>query len=124
MHQAMAATLEHCVGEIRAIQEDARQTGVVRRPPWPMIVLRSPKGWTAPREVDGHYLEGFWRSHQVPMGDVRENPAHLKILEQWLRAYSPDSLFDEAGRLIPELRDLPPKGRAPDAAPTPRRTAA
>ena len=88
MHQAMAATLEHCVGEIRAIQEDARQTGVVRRPPWPMIVLRSPKGWTAPREVDGHYLEGFWRSHQVPMGDVRENPAHLKILEQWLRSYS------------------------------------
>ena len=110
MHQAMAATLEHCVGEIRAIQEDARQTGVARRPPWPMIVLRSPKGWTAPREVDGHHLEGFWRSHQVPMGDVRENPAHLKILEQWMRCYQPGDALRRGGRLIPELRDLPPKG--------------
>ena len=110
MHQALAATLEHCVGEIRAIQEEARQVGVVRRPAWPMVVLRSPKGWTAPREVDGHYLEGYWRSHQVPMGDVRENPAHLEVLEHWLRSYRPESLFDEAGRLIPELRDLPPEG--------------
>jgi xylulose-5-phosphate/fructose-6-phosphate phosphoketolase len=110
MHQAMAATLEHCIDEVHAIQKDARQTGVVRRPAWPMIILRTPKGWTAPREVDGHYLEGFWRSHQVPMGDVREVPAHLKILEQWLRSYGPDTLFDQAGRLIPELLDLPPKG--------------
>src|SRR5262249_20172918 len=110
MHQAMAATLEHCVGEIRAIQEDARQTGVIRRPPWPMIVLRSPKGSTAPHEVDGHRIEGFWRAHQVPIADVRESPAHQKIVEQWLRSYGPDKLFDQAGRLIPELRDLPPWG--------------
>src|SRR5262249_5645745 len=111
MHQAMAATLEHCVGEIRAIQEDARQTGVARRPPWPMVVLRSPKGWTARHDVDGHRLEGFWRSHQVPMGDVRDNPAHLQVLEQWLRSYEPERLFDKSGRLIPELRSLPPTGQ-------------
>lgn len=110
MHQAMAATLEHCVGEIRAIQDDAHQTGDVRRPPWPMIVLRTPKNWTAPREVDGHFLEGFCRSHQVSMGDVRENPAHLEALEHWLRSYGPESLFDEAGRPVPDLRDLPPRG--------------
>src|SRR5262249_9636609 len=111
MHQAMAATLEHCVGEIRAIQEDARQTGVARRPPWPMVVLRSPKGWTAPRDVDGHRLEGFWRSHQVPMGDGRDNPAHLQTPEQRLRGYQPERLCDESGRLIPELRHLPPTGQ-------------
>ncbi len=110
MHQAMAATLEHCVQEIRAIQEDARLTGVARRPLWPMVVLRSPKGWTAPHDVDGHRLEGFWRAHQVPMGDVRENPAHLKLLEQWMRSYQPEKLFDTSGRLIPELRNLPPAG--------------
>ena len=110
MHQAMAATLEHCVGEIRG----SRRTPARRASPsgragrW--SILRSPKGWTAPREVDGHCLEGFWRSHQVPMGDVRENPAHLKLLEQWLRSYQPEELFDEAGRLVPELRDLPPTG--------------
>jgi xylulose-5-phosphate/fructose-6-phosphate phosphoketolase len=110
MHQAMAATLEHCVLEIRKIQEAARSTGKAVRPRWPMIVLRSPKGWTAPREVDGHYLEGFWRAHQIPLGDVATNPSHLKVLETWMRSYKPENLFDEQGRLVPELKALAPKG--------------
>ncbi len=110
MHQAMAATLEHCVLEIRKFQEEARQTGKAFRPRWPMIILRSPKGWTAPREVDGHYLEGFWRAHQIPITDVATNPAHLKLLEAWLRSYKPEERFDEQGRLIPELKALAPKG--------------
>jgi xylulose-5-phosphate/fructose-6-phosphate phosphoketolase len=110
MHQAMAATLEHCVQEIKAVQQEARSTGVAKRPRWPMIILRSPKGWTAPKEVDGHKLEGFWRSHQVPMTDVGTNPAHLDILEQWLKSYKPEELFDETGKLIPELKELAPHG--------------
>jgi xylulose-5-phosphate/fructose-6-phosphate phosphoketolase len=110
MHQAMAATLEHCVLEIRKFQEEARQTGKAFRPRWPMIILRSPKGWTAPREVDGHYLEGFWRAHQIPLTDIATNPAHLKLLESWMRSYKPEELFDEDGRLIPELKALAPKG--------------
>jgi len=111
MHQAMAATLEHCVLEIRKFQTEARSTGKAFRPRWPMIVLRSPKGWTAPREVDGHYLEGFWRAHQIPLSDVATNPAHLKLLEQWLRSYKPDDLFDKNGKFSPELKALAPKGR-------------
>ncbi|HTR22398.1 MAG TPA: phosphoketolase family protein, partial [Terriglobales bacterium] len=110
MHQAMAATLEHCVLEIRKIQETARRTGKVSRPRWPMIVLRSPKGWSAPREIDGHYLEGFWRAHQIPITDIATNPGHLKVLETWMRSYKPEELFDESGRLIPELKALAPKG--------------
>jgi len=110
MHQAMAATLEHCVLEIRRIQDEARRTGQAVRPRWPMIILRSPKGWTAPRQVDGHYLEGFWRAHQIPIADVATNPAHLKLLESWLRGYKPQELFDEQGRLVPELKALAPKG--------------
>jgi xylulose-5-phosphate/fructose-6-phosphate phosphoketolase len=110
MHQAMAGTLEHCVLEIRRIQEEARARSETVRPRWPMIVLRSPKGWTGPKEVDGHKVEGFWRSHQVPMADVRENPAHLRLLEEWLRSYRPEELFDESGRLIPELKALAPTG--------------
>ena len=110
MHQAMAATLEHCVLEIRKIQDDARQSGKAFRPRWPMIVLRSPKGWTAPREVDGHYLEGFWRAHQIPLADVATNPGHLGVLETWMRKYKPEELFDDQGRLIPELKALAPKG--------------
>jgi xylulose-5-phosphate/fructose-6-phosphate phosphoketolase len=110
MHQAMAATLEHCVLEIRRIQGDARRTERSVRPRWPMIILRSPKGWTAPRQVDGHYLEGFWRAHQIPLADVATNPAHLKLLESWLHSYKPEELFDEQGRLIPELKALAPKG--------------
>jgi xylulose-5-phosphate/fructose-6-phosphate phosphoketolase len=110
MHQAMAATLEHCVLEIRKFQEEARRTGKPSRPRWPMIILRSPKGWTAPRRVEGHYLEGFWRAHQIPLPDVHTDPAQLQLLEQWLRSYEPEKLFDQGGRLIPELRALPPEG--------------
>src|SRR5438270_1263571 len=110
MHQAMAATLEYCVLEIRNIQREARQSSKAFRPRWPMVILRSPKGWTAPREVDGHYLEGFWRAHQIPIADVSTNPAHLKLLESWLRSYRPEVLFDEAGRLLPELKALAPTG--------------
>ena len=109
MHQAMAATLEHCVVEIRKFQDQARRSGKAFRPRWPMIILRSPKGWTAPREVDGHYLEGFWRAHQVPL-EIGGNESHLKALEGWMRSYEPEKLFDETGRLIPELKALAPRG--------------
>jgi xylulose-5-phosphate/fructose-6-phosphate phosphoketolase len=111
MHQAMAATLEHCLQEIRRIQLEARKSGAeVKRPRWPMVILRSLKGWTGPKEVDGHKVEGFWRAHQVPMAEMHENPAHLALLEEWLRSYRPEELFDQKGRLLPELRELPPKG--------------
>ncbi|KAJ5790378.1 uncharacterized protein N7518_007389 [Penicillium psychrosexuale] len=110
MHQAMAATLEQCVTEIRGYQKKARDSKVPFRPRWPMIILRTPKGWSAPREVDGHLLEGFWRAHQIPITDVRENPAHLKVLETWMRGYKPEELFDENGTLIPELKELAPTG--------------
>jgi len=110
MHQKMAATLEDCVLEIRRIQDEARSSGTARRAQWPMIVLRSPKGWTGPKDVDGHKVEGFWRAHQVPLASVLENPDHLKQLEGWLRSYRPEELFDEKGRLIPELKALAPKG--------------
>ena len=110
MHQKMAATLEDCVLEIRRIQQEARASGKATRARWPMIVLRSPKGWTGPKEVDGHKVEGFWRAHQVPLAGVQENPAHLKQLEAWLRSYKPEELFDETGKLLPELKALAPKG--------------
>jgi xylulose-5-phosphate/fructose-6-phosphate phosphoketolase len=110
MHQRMAGTLEHCVLEIRRIQAEARRSGVARRARWPMIVLRSPKGWTGPKEVDGHKVEGSWRAHQVPIADVRGNPEHLRALEGWLRSYRPEELFDAQGRLVPELRALAPDG--------------
>jgi xylulose-5-phosphate/fructose-6-phosphate phosphoketolase len=108
MHQAMAATLEHCVLEIRKFQDEARSSGKAFRPRWPMVILRSPKGWTAPREVDGHYLEGFWRAHQVPL-EIGSSE-NLKVLEDWMRRYEPEKLFDETGRLIPELKALAPRG--------------
>jgi len=110
MHQAMAATLDHCVSEIRRIQYEARSTGVATRPRWPMIVLRTPKGWTGPSYVDGHKVEGFWRSHQVPMGGMHSNPEHLRLLEEWMRSYKPDELFDADGTLLPEIKDMAPKG--------------
>jgi xylulose-5-phosphate/fructose-6-phosphate phosphoketolase len=110
MHQAMAATLDHCLNTIRTLQQDARSSGEVTRPRWPMIVLRSPKGWTAPPEVDGHKVEGLWRSHQVPLAGVKKNPEHLRLLEQWMRSYKPEELFDANGQLVAELRDLTPKG--------------
>ncbi len=110
MHQQMAAAVENCIHQIRFIQQEARRTGKAERPRWPMIILRSPKGWTGPKQVDGHKVEGFWRAHQVPVTDVQTNPAHLQIVEQWLRSYRPAELFDESGALIPELRALPPTG--------------
>ena len=110
MHQMMAVTLEHCVLEIRRIQQEARRSGTATRARWPMIVLRSPKGWTGPKDVDGHKVEGFWRAHQVPLAGVRENPEHLKLLEQWLRSYKPEELFDEGGRLKAELKEIAPTG--------------
>ncbi len=111
MHAQMAVTMEQCVLEIHRIQGEARRTGVPGRPRWPMIVLRSPKGWTGPVEVDGKKVEGFWRAHQVPLAGVRSDPAHLQQLETWLRSYDPHALFDEAGRLRTELRALAPTGK-------------
>lgn len=110
MHQKMAATLEACVGQIRSIQEEARRGGVATRPRWPLVILRTPKGWTCPKEIDGHKLEGFWRAHQVPIPDVADNSAHFEILETWMRSYKPEELFDGNGKLIPELRELAPTG--------------
>ncbi|WP_434222882.1 phosphoketolase [Limnospira platensis CENA597] len=109
-HQKMATTLEHCINEIRDIQQQARSSGNATRPQWPMIILRSPKGWTGPKEVDGRKVEGFWRAHQVPMSNVIGNPHHMKILEDWMRSYQPEELFDENGTLIPELQELAPTG--------------
>ena len=113
MHQQMAALTEQCILDIRAIQQKARTAPVgapVERPRWPMIILRSPKGWTAPKEIDGHKLEGSWRSHQMPILDPTTNPAHLALLETWLRSYKPEELFDEQGSLIPALKALAPTG--------------
>lgn len=110
MHQAMAATTEHCIQEIRKIRQEARAEGNAARPLWPMIVLRSPKGWTAPGAVDGHKLEGFWRAHQVPMTDVKKNPERLRELEVWMRSYKPEELFDAKGTLLAELKQLAPAG--------------
>jgi xylulose-5-phosphate/fructose-6-phosphate phosphoketolase len=110
MHQRMADVMEECVLEIRQIQQQARANNEPTRPRWPMIVLRSPKGWTGPQTVDGHKVEGFWRAHQVPLAGVKENPQHLQQLEEWLRSYKPEELFDDQGSLIPELKALAPKG--------------
>jgi xylulose-5-phosphate/fructose-6-phosphate phosphoketolase len=112
MHQTMAAVMEQCVCEIRAIQDAARATPNVapKRPIWPMIVLRTPKGWTCPKEVDGHKLEGSWRAHQMPITDPVTNPAHLAIVEKWMRSYRPEELFDENGRLVPEIAAMAPEG--------------
>jgi xylulose-5-phosphate/fructose-6-phosphate phosphoketolase len=110
MHRKMTATLEECINKIRAIQEDARRTGIHQRPSWPMIILRTPKGWSAPEDLNGHKLEGSWRAHQIPIPDVAENPEHLKILEDWMRRYKPEELFDGNGKLVPELKELAPAG--------------
>ena len=109
MHQRMAATLDTVVADIRGIQRDARTRGFTVRPRWPMIILRSPKGWTGPKVVDGQRTEGTFRSHQVPMGDM-SRPGHVTILDTWMRSYRPRELFDAAGRLVPELAELAPKG--------------
>ncbi|MGD8940074.1 MAG: phosphoketolase family protein [Gammaproteobacteria bacterium] len=110
MHQIMAATLDRCWAEIRAIQDKARASGKASRARWPMIVLRSPKGWTGPKVVDGKKVEGFWRAHQVPLSGIRDNPGHLQMLQDWLKSYRPEELFDEQGKVIPELRALAPSG--------------
>jgi len=111
MHQAMAATLDEVVSEIGAIQRRARADGETSRPRWPMIVLRTPKGWTGPAEVDGVPVEGTWRSHQVPLAALAQRPEHLRMLEAWLRSYRPEELFDEAGALRAEIAGLAPKGQ-------------
>ncbi len=114
MHQAFAATLDHCLDEIKEIQDEARAVGAdtaaAPRRPWPMIVLRSPKGWTGPDQLDGQRVEGFWRSHQVPIGDVREDDAHRQVLEDWMRGYRPEELFDERGAPVPDIATLHPRG--------------
>lgn len=110
VHQSLARTLDTCYDEIRSIQKQARETGFKRRPTWPMIVLRTPKGWTGPKAVDGIPIEGTFRAHQVPLATVRENAEHLKMLEGWMRSYKPNELFNEEGKLIPELAELAPTG--------------
>jgi xylulose-5-phosphate/fructose-6-phosphate phosphoketolase len=109
VHRMTARTLEDVMAEIKNIQHEARVKGVTGCPQWPMIVLRTPKGWTGPKEVDGHKVENFWRSHQVPF-QIQENTAHLRLLEEWMESYEPEKLFDGNGRLIPELRELAPVG--------------
>jgi len=111
MHARMAAELDSILGEIKKIQTAARAGERKERPRWPMLILRTPKGWTGPKVVDGKPVEGTWRAHQVPFAELHEKPDHLKILEEWMRSYKPEELFDAQGRLIPELVDLPPKGR-------------
>ncbi len=110
MHQQMAGTLDAVTAEIRRIQEQAREHNDATRPQWPMIILRSPKGWTGPKEVDGQRTEGSWRSHQVPLSGLAQNPDHTRILEEWMRSYRPEELFDENGTLLPELKALAPRG--------------
>ena len=110
MHAAMASAMESAIGSILAIRQEARSTGVAKRPAWPLIVLRSPKGWTGPAALGDLKLEGFWRSHQVPLPDPRHDPGQLQQLEDWLKSYRPWELFDEGGRLVEELRTLAPQG--------------
>jgi len=110
LHKVMADTMDTIVTEIRRIQESARGVESPERPRWPMIVLRTPKGWTGPKSLGGKQVEGTWRSHQVPMGQMHEVPAHIPLLEEWMKSYRPEELFDENGRLVPELRALAPQG--------------
>ncbi len=110
MHQAMAATLDHVLDDIRAIQSAAREQGITQRPRWPMIVLVTPKGWTGPKEVDGKKTEGSWRSHQVPMAEMRERPEHLRQLQEWMQSYRPQELFNEDGSPKAEIAALAPTG--------------
>jgi len=110
MHPLMAATLDTVIADIRAIQYKARLQGDTERPIWPMIILRTPKGWTGPRVVDGKPVENTWRAHQVPLSELASKPDHLRQLEEWMKSYRPDELFDQSGTLIPELAELAPKG--------------
>lgn len=110
MHQLMAETLDCVIGEIKSIQREARVHGYSHRPQWPMIVLRSPKGWTGPKEVDGKKTEGYWRSHQVPLANMANQPDHVRLLEEWMKSYKPEELFDENGTFVAELAELAPTG--------------
>jgi xylulose-5-phosphate/fructose-6-phosphate phosphoketolase len=110
VHRRLAVALEECINDIRRFQTEARNSGTATRPRWPMIVLRTPKGWTAPKEVDGHRIEGSWRAHQVPVTDVKTNPEHLAIVERWMRSYRPEDLFDGAGTPRAELLAFPATG--------------
>jgi xylulose-5-phosphate/fructose-6-phosphate phosphoketolase len=110
VHERFAAVLDRALDSIASIQQAAREGGAQGRPRWPMLILRTPKGWTGPREVDGVPVEGTWRSHQVPLAGVRENPKHLRRLEEWMQSYRPEELFDDGGRLLPELAALAPQG--------------
>jgi xylulose-5-phosphate/fructose-6-phosphate phosphoketolase len=110
MHQLMAATLDKIINEIREIQDQARSKETAQRPRWPMVILRTPKGWTGPKKVDGKKTEGSWRSHQVPFAEMATKPKHVKLLEHWMKSYKPQELFDRNGKLVPELAELPPKG--------------
>ena len=110
MHRLMAETLDKVIDEIKAIQKGARTGGDTKRPQWPMIILRTPKGWTGPKEVDGLKAEGHWRSHQVPFAEMAAKPDHVRLLEEWMKSYKPDELFDGDGKLIPELAELAPLG--------------
>ena len=110
MHQLMAATLDTIIHDIKEIQRKARKSGVAKRPRWPMIILRTPKGWTGPKKVDGKKTEGFWRSHQVPFAEMATKPKHVKLLEHWMKSYKPRELFDKNGKLLPELAELAPEG--------------
>ena len=111
MHLLMAETLDTVTAEIKAIQDTARQGGPAKRPQWPMIVLRTPKGWTGPKAIDGKKMEGYWRSHQVPLANVVNNPKRINDLQQWLKSYKPDELFDENGTFVSKLAELAPKGK-------------
>ncbi len=110
MHRLMAETLDAVISDIRTIQDEARRSARAKRPEWPMIILRSPKGWTGPKEVDGLKTEGFWRSHQVPITDIATKPGHLALLETWMKSYRPEELFDQHGKLIPNVAEMAPKG--------------
>jgi len=110
MHDLMATTLDSIITEIQRVQSDARRNGFKERPRWPMIILRTPKGWTCPKEIDGKRTEDYWRAHQVPMGEMHENDSHVRVLEEWMKSYKPAELFDDNGRLRSELAALPPQG--------------
>jgi xylulose-5-phosphate/fructose-6-phosphate phosphoketolase len=110
VHQRMAETLDTVVAEIKQIQAEARSQGFTKRPPWPMIIFRTPKGWTGPDKIDGVQIEGTWRAHQVPLSALATKPGHIKLLEQWMRSYKPEELFDDDGKLLPELAALAPEG--------------
>jgi xylulose-5-phosphate/fructose-6-phosphate phosphoketolase len=110
VHRLMASTLDRVLDDIATIQRDAREGKLQERPRWPMLIMRTPKGWTGPKTVDGLPTEGTWRAHQVPLAEIATNPAHLQQLEDWLRSYHPEKLFDANGALVPELASLPPRG--------------